>query len=125
MDYTGRDWLLTAPPGMRLLTSNDRGHWAAGAKATADLRDAFGWLARSRRIPELRAAHVLYYIRARGRFDPANWMPTAKAAIDGIVDAGVLPDDSRRYLVGPDPREGERPGFSLLIRELAGPPPQC
>ncbi len=30
----------------------------------------------------------------RSRRDSPNWYPTIKAAIDGLVDAGVLPDDS-------------------------------
>ena len=31
-------------------------------------------------------------------------MPTAKAVVDGLVDAGVLPDDDAKHLLGPDLR---------------------
>ena len=36
--------------------------------------------------------------------DPGNWAPTFKPLIDGLVDRGVLPDDSWQYMDGPDPR---------------------
>lgn len=38
------------------------------------------------------------------RRDPNNWAPTGKAIVDGMVDAGLLPDDSTRHLIGPDMR---------------------
>ena len=123
VNYTGRSWTLELPPGTRLLSSNgSHRHWAAKQADVNRLRDAFHWLAKAQRVPPLQWAHVEYHVRARGRFDPANWMPTAKAGVDGIVRAGVLPDDNRKYLVGQDPREGMQMGFSLLILELAEAP---
>jgi hypothetical protein len=46
---------------------------------------------------------------------------SAKAAVDGLVDAGVLTDDSDEYLTGPDMRPGpvEKSGRLVLhITEL-------
>lgn len=123
MNYTDRSWTLTLPPGTELLSLNgSHGSWAAKAAVKADLRRTFGWLARAEHVPALQWAHILYYIQVPRRFDPGNWMPTAKCGVDGIVDARVLPDDSRKHVVGPDPRAGRVPGFSLEIRELSGPP---
>ena len=34
----------------------------------------------------------------RRRSDVGNVYPAAKAAIDGLVDAGVIPDDNDRYV---------------------------
>lgn len=34
----------------------------------------------------------------RGRSDASNRQPTVKAVIDGLVDAGVFPDDSDRWV---------------------------
>lgn len=34
-----------------------------------------------------------YLPRDRRRRDPSNLMPTQKAVVDGLVDAGVVPDD--------------------------------
>ncbi len=41
-----------------------------------------------------------------GHHDPSNYAPTAKAAVDGLVRAGLLPDDNWKHLIGPDMRRG-------------------
>ena len=43
-----------------------------------------------------------------GRWDVGNLYPTAKAIVDGLVDAGVIPDDSNEWVTGPDMRAGEK-----------------
>lgn len=35
---------------------------------------------------------------------PTNYMATVKPIVDGLVDAGVLPDDDAKHLLGPDLR---------------------
>lgn len=52
-----------------------------------------------------------------GRYDPGNLYPTAKACIDGIVDAGLLTDDDHTRVIGPDMRHGGT-GQSQLIIEI-------
>lgn len=53
-------------------------------------------------------------------YDPANWMPTVKAAIDGLVHTWVLEEDNKDLLQGPDPRhhpvKGEL-GFWLIFTD--------
>ena len=77
-----------------------------------------------RREPPLERAYVegVYEPPDRRRRDPANLYPSFKAAIDGaLVDAGVLPDDDAKHLVGPDMRLGDPyPGgrLVLIIHEL-------
>jgi hypothetical protein len=41
-----------------------------------------------------------------GRYDPGNLYPTAKACVDGLVDAGLLVDDDHTRVIGPDMRHG-------------------
>ncbi|MGH3499341.1 MAG: hypothetical protein ACRDQA_00330, partial [Nocardioidaceae bacterium] len=70
-----------------------------------------GWahyLAIHARVPHLDAAHIVYEYRPpdRRRRDTANLYPSAKACVDGLVDAGVLDDDDSEHLTGPDPRLG-------------------
>lgn len=104
-----RRWVLEFPPGMRLLNANDRMHWRPKAERTAELRKA-GWaVAKRQKVPALDQAHVLAVIRpaSRRRCDPANFYPSVKAGVDGLVDAGVLPDDDATHLDGPDMRLGE------------------
>jgi crossover junction endodeoxyribonuclease RusA len=40
----------------------------------------------------------------RRRRDPSNWAPTTKAVVDGLVDAGVWPDDSAEFVATVEPR---------------------
>ena len=60
--------------------------------------------------PKLDRAHVTAVIShtTNRRRDALNWWPTVKAAIDGAVEAGLLPDDSDAYVVGPDLRPGDK-----------------
>ncbi|MFD0889967.1 hypothetical protein ACFQ08_35955, partial [Streptosporangium algeriense] len=81
-------------------------------------------------IPALQRAHVfgILHPATRGRRDPANWYPSFKAAIDGLVDAGVLVDDDDRHLVGPDMRIGpvvKGGQLQLLVIELPAPETVC
>lgn len=119
-----RMWTVELPERLPLLNANDRLHWTARRDKTAAIRTVAWALATQAHIPPLRRAHIVaeYCPTDRRRRDPANWAPTAKAAVDGLVDAGVLPDDSAEYLDGPDMRLGLiTPGgrrFLLHITEL-------
>lgn len=57
-------------------------------------------------VPALDWARVLVFFRfpTAHRRDVHNLMPTSKAIVDGLVKAGVLPDDEDAHLVGPDNR---------------------
>lgn len=55
--------------------------------------------------PPVKCDVYVYRDRA-GRYDPGNYYPTAKAILDGMVDAGILPDDSHEYLDGPHLHHG-------------------
>ena len=58
--------------------------------------------------------------RDRRRRDDHNIMPTLKACVDGVVAAGLLPDDNHKHLVGPDIRvaEPDREQAGYLCVEL-------
>lgn len=105
-----RTYTIALPPGLELLNANDRdAHWARRKRVTEALREATGWSARTQRIPALQRAYILgvYEPPDRRRRDPANLYPSFKACVDGLVDAGVLPDDDAAHLEGPDMRLGE------------------
>jgi crossover junction endodeoxyribonuclease RusA len=73
--------------------------------------------------PVLTHAYILGVVHpgSRRRADPANWYGSFKAAIDGLVDAGVLEDDDHTRLVGPDMRMGpvvKGGQIALHIQEL-------
>lgn len=83
-----------------LLTSNQRKHWAEKARHTRVIRDMAWILAKNQRV-QLMPAATLEVVAKWGdqrQRDAENIAPTVKAAIDGCVSAGLLTDDSSRYL---------------------------
>lgn len=90
------------------LTANQRGSWRRSHRLIRDWRNLGAWSARAAHIPRLAAARVIVELRftSARRRDPANWSPTAKALVDGLVDAGVFADDDSSQVFGPDLRIG-------------------
>lgn len=119
-------WTVELPAGEALLNANRRIHHHARARLTRNLRGIAYWCVREAKVPHLERAHIVVEYRPpdRRRRDVHNLFPSAKAAVDGVVDAGVLTDDSDAYLIGPDMRLGAvEPGGRLVIHitELEGP----
>lgn len=117
---------LTIPAPDIPLTANQRLHFRRHAEATRNWRLRAALLAR--RETPMQRAHVTYYVShgdAHNRKrDAANWYPTVKAALDGIVDGGVLPGDDDRFVVGPDPRLGPVTQ-SFVLRIVLDPDCRC
>jgi hypothetical protein len=128
-ERTGRVWRLVIPAPAKWLNANDR-YKRRPDKVIAAWRSAGFVYARQAKLPRLVKAHVFAELRFcdRIRRDEHNFYPTIKALIDGLVDYGLLPDDSHEYLIGPDLRRGEpvpkRPGgvsgeIALTVWEVA------
>jgi len=69
----------------------------ARAKLVAQVRLTAGWIVKAARVPACARVTVgLVYIPSIvGKRDGGeNYADTLKAAIDGVVDAGVVPDDT-------------------------------
>jgi len=105
------------------INSNQRLHRMAVAKLTKAWRAAgFAAAAQHGWEPYTGKVHIVAHIwkpRA-GRYDPNNLWPTVKAAIDGVVESGLLVDDDHLHVEGPDMRHGGRgaPALVLTIREI-------
>ncbi|MGW4981238.1 hypothetical protein [Streptomyces mirabilis] len=117
----GRQFRVALPPRLTLLNANQRLHYHKRAEITRVLRRA-AWAA-SRAVPHLERVHIIgvLYPEDRQRRDPANWYPSFKACVDGLVDQGVLADDDHTRVVGPDMRMGhvvEGARLVLHIRDL-------
>lgn len=110
---------IELPPGLELLNANVGKHFRAKAPVVRALREAARAAALAAGAPALQRAHVFYVVHpesTRRRRDPGNWAPAAKAAVDGLIDAHVLPDDNSTRLLGPDPRLGDPvPGTQLVL----------
>lgn len=120
---TPRSWRIEFPPQQKLLNANQRLNPYAKNRITQQLRgDAFK-LAKHHKVPPLKRARIdaIYEPPDRRKRDAGNYYPTYKAAIDGFVDAGVLPDDDSEHCKGPFMDIGDQfPGgrIVLLITEL-------
>lgn len=98
------DWIT--PP----LTENQRLHWRARARVVKDVRAA-GRLAFARMRGHRHVEVTLVWVVAdRRRRDEDNITPTLKALCDGMVDAGVVPDDTPQFMAKNMPRIEYRPG---------------
>ncbi|MCO6011452.1 hypothetical protein NE236_41535 [Actinoallomurus purpureus] len=115
-----RTLTVELPAGLPLINANRRIHWMRRAELTRALRTAAYLLAIKADIPHLNRAHIVAEYRPpdRRRRDVHNLFPSAKAAIDGLVDAHVLHDDSDRYLVGPDMRIGDVEKSGRLVLHI-------
>ena len=89
-----------------VLNLNDREHWRLKVNKSKHIRQLAEQIARASRAPHLKRALLTVEIAFpdRKRRDPHNWMATVKPIVDGLVKAGVLPDDDAKHLLGPDLR---------------------
>ena len=93
------------------------------AAKVRDMRDSFGWLAKAEQVPALPAIKVYATPRAKDRRwkqDVGACFPAVKAAVDGLVDAGVLPDDNPQFVraLTVFPAEiGDVDGLRIVIEE--------
>lgn len=121
-----REWTFKGH-GLTPLSLNDRDHGPNRAARVAQWREIAGALAKDRRIPALARAHVVLVLRppfgspARRR-DADNMVATLKAVIDGLVDAGVLADDTPAHVTWDPPAieaNGHLPywSYAVLVRE--------
>lgn len=103
---------------------NQRLHWAKKAQLTKAWRLAAHDAAECAMLPQnLTKVHVTAYITkpTRRAFDVHNLIPTMKAVIDGLVDYGVVADDSTKYLTGPDMRVSDDTGpasITIILKEI-------
>lgn len=83
------------------LSANDRPHYRVRARITKQIRTTTWVLAKQAKLPT-DCAHVTvqlhYRPRDKRRRDPSNLMPTQKACVDGLVDAGLVPDDCQEFV---------------------------
>jgi hypothetical protein len=111
--------------GMRPFTLNGERKLVPHARAALvrQWREAFGWEAKVARVEQFGAVDVVVtpYLHTMVRQDTGGCIPAAKAAIDGLVDVGVLPSDgpdvvrSLKFLA---PIHGEGNGLVLELTEV-------
>ena len=117
--------VLVLEPPCAFINANDRLHHHAKAKLTRAWRDQAHDHSAYHADHRVRydRAHITVAIRfpTNHRRDVGNYYPTAKAIVDGLVDAQLLPDDNDTHIIGPDLRR-ERPNgtprVTVTIEEI-------
>ena len=92
-----RTFTIALPPGLTLLSLNGREHWSERARRTNALNKAAWAMALQAKIPRLERASIVVEYQppdSRRRDAENTCAASGKAAIDGIVAAGVLEDDA-------------------------------
>lgn len=100
-----RQWTVPLPYSVPPLQGNQRHHHHKRARLVRKLRAEAGWAVRGARVPRLTRCRVeLHYApRDARRRDADNLWPTHKSVCDGVVDAGVVPDDTPQWMDKPTP----------------------
>lgn len=104
------------------LGPNDRVHWAERNRDAKRWYQAVADRVVIQRIPKLGRVRLsaVFYRRNLGVADADNDAARCKAPCDGLVRAGVLAGDSRKYVEWGEIREEHGPtGFALVIEALA------
>lgn len=123
---TLRTWTVELPISEHL-SSNHRRHWTHDAQVRATIREAAGWAMRAARVPELDRIDVRLHVVPpdRRRRDRHNLNPTLKPCLDGIVDAGIISDDTPDYVASEQivlcaPDGSRRWRWWLTVTEVEG-----
>ena len=104
------------PPG-----PNARPHWYTRALTARQWKERVYLECRRLEIPRLARIRLsaVIYRKHLGVADEDNDRARLKPALDGIVAAGVIPTDTRRFVeLGPVTEARGAPGVELLIEEL-------
>lgn len=119
---TRNQWELTAEGPTWSLNRERTAHWTARREHNAHWRRLIWALARQAQIPACEQIAIVAQPYGRGRLqDAGNCYPTVKAAIDGLVDAHVIPDDTPQHLVSVTlcaPQKAKVPSLTLIIYEI-------
>lgn len=124
-----RVWVLPLPWTKAPLSLNQRLNHYARYRLEQNVKHTAKALAQSKRIPRLDRCRVelVYVPRDRRRRDEDNLVASLKPLCDGLVLAGVVPDDTPWFMEKPSPRiaaadAAERVRWRLVVTELDGLP---
>lgn len=116
-------YTVEIPGPLVSLNSERSGHYFTRAAATKQWRHSAGWAAKAARIPTLAVVIIeAQPFQSKGILaDAGNHLPSVKAAIDGLVDVGVLHDDDPAHVVAlilHAPKRGND-GLTLTLQPVA------
>ena len=108
------------------MTANDqrRAHWTAVNRAKQQVQDTVYWLSRRAGIENLApsAVTVTWFTPDKRKRDTDSLSPFLKATLDGLVKAGVWPDDHSDWVVETrmriDKTDTRNPRLEIRITEV-------
>ena len=101
-------WTITFPPPARLISMNDRLHWTEQRRRARAWRKVTATIA-LRDMDDVRpplpacVISIDLPVADRRARDPHNYFATVKPIVDGLVDAGLWPDDTPEYVTTVEP----------------------
>ena len=105
-----------------LLNLNSRQHWSVKARDTDAVRSVTALLCRDFAKADKVRVLLSYTPRDKRRRDADNLVGMLKPICDGIVDAGVVPDDTPEFMVKEMPvinaPEGKHARMELLVEAI-------
>ncbi len=95
---------LTIPgrlPGLNEIIAAAKSHFAKYSTEKKEYTEEVAWLAKQARLPKFEKAYfIITWYEPDLRRDPDNIMAGQKFIMDGLVQAGVIPNDSQKYIAG-------------------------
>ncbi len=111
--------VISFPAPAKLINLNDRLHWSVKARLTAAWREAAFYAAKQAGVRNIGPSkvYVRLPVKTAHKRDPHNFTPTVKAIVDGLVDAGVWPDDNSDWVTVAEPALAKDP--IVVVRFLS------
>ena len=109
-------------PGLNEITDFARTHWAVSAKEKRMHTEKVALLARAARLrPVTRPVVICFrWVEATKKRDKGNIRAGEKFVSDGLVEAGILPSDGWKWVVGFEDRfevDKKNPRIEVTLRE--------
>ncbi len=114
-------------PGLNEIIAAAKSHYAKYSTEKKAYTEEVAWLAKQARLPKLEKVYLfITWFEPDRRRDPDNIMTGQKFILDGLVAAGVLPNDSQKYIAGIVHRfrvDRKNPRVEVVIEDYEGGKP--
>ena len=85
-------------PSLNETVAETKKHWSRYASLKKTATELVAWNCKAQKLQPVTERCVLTFDWPHSRRDPDNQSFGAKMILDGLVKAGVLPDDSRKWI---------------------------
>lgn len=124
MDNPNRQWTLIHYDAPWLINRDRTMHYMARHKLIKEWQWAFKMLAMEAKLPKNLdhiSVEITHFFTSKRSPDWGSCEPAAKAALDGLVQYGLVKDDAPRWVethhMGPV--RAKKPALQLVIKEIA------